>query len=59
LQFVCAKGRGAEGNMKVLAAYALDFINGKGGGNEAFAQGGGEKLLPGHQFLQLLVDHVQ
>lgn len=58
LQFVCAKGGDAEGNMKVLAAFALHLINGKGGGNEAFAQGGGEKLLPGKQFLQLLVDHV-
>ncbi|MGA9226775.1 MAG: DHHA1 domain-containing protein [Mesobacillus sp.] len=49
LQFVFARGMLAEGNMKELAGKALAMINGKGGGNDLFAQGGGDKLIPGEQ----------
>ncbi|WP_210366256.1 DHHA1 domain-containing protein [Bacillus sp. REN3] len=51
LQFVFAKGREAEGDMKELAGKALPAIHGKGGGTELFAQGGGELRVPGEEFL--------
>jgi alanyl-tRNA synthetase len=51
-QFVFARGSSAHGNMKELAAKVLGLINGKGGGSEAFAQGGGEKHMPAEQFMK-------
>jgi alanyl-tRNA synthetase len=55
LQVVGARGQNASQNMKLLIADALKLINGKGGGNEAFAQGGGEALLSGEELLQNLL----
>jgi len=52
LQFVLARGSSAAGNMKEIAGKVLPLINGKGGGNEAFAQGGGDKLIPADQFMK-------
>lgn len=52
LQFVCAKGADSESDMKSLSAELLQKINGKGGGNPQFAQGGGEKLMSGEDLLQ-------
>ncbi|WP_043932139.1 serine-tRNA(Ala) deacylase AlaX [Bacillus sp. EB01] len=42
IQIVCAKGVIAAGNMKELLSGVLPLVNGKGGGNELFAQGGGQ-----------------
>lgn len=58
LQLVCAKGTAAKGNMKNLISEILPLINGKGGGNESFAQGGGEALLTGEQTIQLLLEKL-
>jgi alanyl-tRNA synthetase len=55
LQVVGARGQAASQNMKLLMADALKLINGKGGGNEAFAQGGGEALLSGEELLENLL----
>lgn len=52
LQFVLARGSSAPGNMKEIAGKVLPLINGKGGGNEAFAQGGGDKHIPADQFMK-------
>lgn len=52
LQFVCARGADSESDMKNLSAELLQRINGKGGGNPQFAQGGGEKLMSGEDLLQ-------
>ncbi|MBT2687683.1 alanyl-tRNA editing protein [Bacillus sp. ISL-47] len=52
LQFVCARGTLSEINMKDLSAALLNKINGKGGGNPHFAQGGGEKLMSGEELLE-------
>ncbi|WP_042353861.1 serine-tRNA(Ala) deacylase AlaX [Bacillus rubiinfantis] len=54
LQLVCARGAGRAENMKTIMADALAFINGKGGGNPSFAQGGGEARVSGQQML----DHL-
>lgn len=42
LQFVLARGAESPLNMKDIASEILPAINGKGGGNPSFAQGGGE-----------------
>ncbi|EFV74405.1 alanyl-tRNA editing protein [Cytobacillus oceanisediminis] len=52
LQFVCASGADSGSDMKGLAAELLQKINGKGGGNPQFAQGGGDKLMSGENLLQ-------
>lgn len=45
LQFVAARGANVETSMKSVSAAALPIINGKGGGNDALVQGGGEKIV--------------
>ncbi|MBG9587296.1 alanyl-tRNA editing protein [Cytobacillus firmus] len=52
LQFVCARGADSESDMKSLSAELLQKINGKGGGNPQFAQGGGDKLMSGEDLLE-------
>lgn len=56
LQFVFARGKTAQGNMKELAGKAMSLINGKGGGNESFSQGGGDKLMSGEDFMKQIVE---
>ncbi|NYF23194.1 DHHA1 domain-containing protein [Sporosarcina sp. JAI121] len=51
LQFVAARGASVETSMKQISSVALPLINGKGGGNDAFVQGGGEPLVTAEQFL--------
>ncbi|WP_053366642.1 serine-tRNA(Ala) deacylase AlaX [Bacillus sp. FJAT-27245] len=55
LQLVCAKSNDASGNMKEAVSSALPLINGRGGGNELFAQGGGDATItPGELLSELL-----
>ncbi|MDN3019780.1 DHHA1 domain-containing protein [Paenibacillus sp. BSR1-1] len=56
LQVVCAKGKARNENMKTIIGKSLPFINGKGGGNDSFAQGGGEKLITPEEMLMLLFE---
>ncbi|MED3552484.1 DHHA1 domain-containing protein [Cytobacillus praedii] len=49
LQFVCAKGKVPSSSMKEITNKLLPLINGKGGGNDLFAQGGGEALITAEQ----------
>jgi alanyl-tRNA synthetase len=56
LQLVCARGKKRTENMKKLIGSALAIISGKGGGNEFFAQGGGDALISGQEMLQHLVE---
>jgi alanyl-tRNA synthetase len=58
LQVVGARGSNANQNMKSLIGEALKLINGKGGGNEAFAQGGGEALISGDELLKNLLEKI-
>lgn len=58
LQVVCAKGKARTENMKMLIGEILPMIKGKGGGNDSFAQGGGEALLTGEQILDQLTTLV-
>ncbi|MFS0775484.1 DHHA1 domain-containing protein [Neobacillus sp. 3P2-tot-E-2] len=59
LQLVCARGNEEKVSMKKVMGEALPFINGKGGGSDSFAQGGGEALIPSEQMLKHLLDLIQ
>ena len=51
LQFIAARGNQIEKSMKEISGAILPLINGKGGGNDAFVQGGGEKCVSAGELL--------
>ncbi len=59
LQFVAARGASVETSMKLVSAAALPLINGKGGGNDAFVQGGGEQMLTAADLLTVMEDTIK
>jgi len=58
LQFVCARGRARNESMKTIMAAGLTYINGKGGGNDEFAQGGGMTQVSGSRLLEYLLESL-
>ena len=54
LQFVAARGTSVETSMKQISTAALPIINGKGGGSNAFVQGGGERTVTAEELLQTM-----
>lgn len=56
LQFIFARGANRETNMKKVAADALAVMNGKGGGTESFAQGGGVASISGEDLIQFVIN---
>lgn len=58
LQFVFARGKNANSNLKEWTKEALLLIDGKGGGNDSLAQGGG-KLMEGEQFVLQLIGKIR
>ncbi|MDN4606284.1 alanyl-tRNA editing protein [Sporosarcina highlanderae] len=58
LQFVAARGAAVWTSMKEVSSAVLPLINGKGGGNDAFVQGGGERSMAGEEFLGKMVEFV-
>ncbi|MFK4998914.1 DHHA1 domain-containing protein [Bacillus sp. N9] len=58
LQFVAGRGAAIETRMKQVSAAALQALNGKGGGNDAFVQGGGERVISGEELLEVMVKSV-
>lgn len=52
LQFVASRGANVTHSMKDISSAILPLINGKGGGNDALVQGGGEKLITAEQLLE-------
>lgn len=59
LQLVCASGAAKNISMKKVMSNGLPIINGKGGGSDSFAQGGGEAIISGEQMLNHLLDLIQ
>jgi alanyl-tRNA synthetase len=57
-KIVCARGKIPKVNMKIIAQKSLLLINGKGGGNEAFAQGGGAAILNEVEFILEVTDII-
>ncbi len=56
LQFVAARGKAQTTSMKTISTATLPLINGKGGGNDALVQGGGEKSITADALLQAMKD---
>lgn len=54
LQFVAARGSSIAESMKEVSTAVLPLINGKGGGNDAFVQGGGEHKLSAEALLEAM-----
>lgn len=54
LQFVAARGTSAGTSMKQISAAVLPILNGKGGGNDAFVQGGGERTMAAEELLNIM-----
>jgi alanyl-tRNA synthetase len=54
LQFVAARGASIEISMKHVSSAALFLINGYGGGNDMFVQGGGERSVSAEQLLTVM-----
>lgn len=52
LQFVAARGANREVSMKNISGSILPLINGKGGGNDALVQGGGERVISATDLLE-------
>jgi alanyl-tRNA synthetase len=59
LQIICAKGNDLAFNMNQLLKKVLPAINGKGGGNDSFAQGGGDKLMSPQQVMEELLNSLE
>ncbi|MEH6851659.1 MULTISPECIES: serine-tRNA(Ala) deacylase AlaX [Bacillus] len=58
LQCICACGPAVKLNMNTLLKTALPLIEGKGGGNQKSARGGGKATVTGEAFLSHLI-HIQ
>jgi alanyl-tRNA synthetase len=58
LQFVAARGASMEKSMKQVSIAALPLIDGKGGGSDAFVQGGGRCSMTGTELLQVMEDSL-
>jgi alanyl-tRNA synthetase len=54
LQAVCASGTATDADMKTIIQSILPAINGRGGGNKHFAQGGGESEMHADKLLELM-----
>lgn len=59
LQFVAARGIEQTKSMKDISAAALPLINGKGGGNDALVQGGGEKTISAEALIEAMKEAVR
>lgn len=58
VQIVCARGGNVSISMNQLLKQVLPKINGRGGGNDSVAQGGGESLIPAEKLLDMLTEAV-
>jgi alanyl-tRNA synthetase len=58
LQFVAAKGASVGLSMKLISSATLPNLNGKGGGNDAFVQGGGERTMTVEELLNLMENTI-
>ena len=59
LQIVTARGTNREESMKALLLQLLPLINGKGGGNDTLAQGGGEAALSSTELLNKALTYLK
>ncbi|MGX1725024.1 DHHA1 domain-containing protein, partial [Bacillus haynesii] len=57
-QLVCGRGEANNMDMKVLMQESLSLIDGKGGGNKMFAQGGGTVSLTKEEFMKNVMNII-
>ncbi|MCY8547733.1 alanyl-tRNA editing protein [Bacillus vallismortis] len=57
-QLVCGRGSTNKMDMRVLMQESLCLIDGKGGGNQTFAQGGGTASLKVEEFLRHIINII-
>ncbi|MGN9864552.1 alanyl-tRNA editing protein [Bacillus swezeyi] len=57
-QLVCGRGEANKMNMRTLMQESLSLIDGKGGGNKMFAQGGGTALLTKEEFMKNVMNMI-
>ncbi|MFC5603703.1 alanyl-tRNA editing protein [Sporosarcina koreensis] len=58
LQFVAARGTSSGTSMKLVSTSVLPLLNGKGGGNDAFVQGGGERTMTVEELLNVMENTI-
>lgn len=58
LQIVTARGTNRIESMKALLLHLLPLINGKGGGNDSLAQGGGEASISSTELLHKALTYI-
>ena len=58
-QIVAARGKSGTSNMKEVMQTILPLIEGKGGGNELLAQGGGAKTIERSSLVDALIQAIQ
>ncbi|MBD8027332.1 alanyl-tRNA editing protein [Ureibacillus sp. Re31] len=58
LQFIAARGVNVKKSMKEISTAILPLINGKGGGNDTFVQGGGEKSISAQDLLEEMKKNI-
>ncbi|WP_432363135.1 alanyl-tRNA editing protein [Sporosarcina sp. UB5] len=58
LQFVAGRGASVGTSMKLVTAAVLPHLNGKGGGNDAFVQGGGERTMTAEELLNVMENAI-
>lgn len=58
LQFIAARGVNVKKSMKEISTAILPLINGKGGGNDTFVQGGGEKSVSAQDLLEEMKKNI-
>jgi alanyl-tRNA synthetase len=59
LQLVFARGKNSNSNMNKLIKEVLPLINGKGGGSESLAQGGGQKNVNGEEIIKYALNTLR
>lgn len=57
-QLVCGRGEANKMNMRDLMQEALSLIDGKGGGNKMFAQGGGTASFTKEKFMKNVMNII-
>jgi alanyl-tRNA synthetase len=58
LQFICSRSMDEERNMNHLVKEVLPLINGKGGGSDHTAQGGGDKVIQAGKLMKHFLDKL-
>ena len=58
-QIVAARGKNGTSNMKEVMQTILPLIEGKGGGSEILAQGGGAKIVDRSSLVNALIEAIQ